>query len=54
VLSFLAGDTALELLVLPRSARSNPPLDPLDERPERGLDTAGVSRLLAGEPVEQG
>lgn len=46
VLSFLAGDTPVELLVLPRTARSNPPLDPMDDRPERGLDEAGVTALL--------
>lgn len=46
VLSFLAGDSPIELLVLPRTARSNPPLDPMDERPERGLDEAGVAALL--------
>ena len=46
VLSFMAGDTPVELLVLPRTAPSNPPLDPMDERPERGLDEAGVTALL--------
>ena len=46
VLSFLAGDTPVELLVLPRTARSNPPLDPMDDRPERGLDEVGVTALL--------
>ncbi len=46
VLSFLAGDTPIELLVLPRTARSNPPLDPMDDRPERGLDEVGVTALL--------
>ena len=46
LLSFLAGDTPIELLVLPRTARSNPPLDPMDDRPERGLDEVGVTALL--------
>ncbi|HPB74531.1 MAG TPA: hypothetical protein PLY96_04670 [Chromatiaceae bacterium] len=46
VLSFLAGDTPIELLVLPHTARSNPPLDPMDDRPERGLDEVGVTALL--------
>jgi len=46
VLTFLAGETAVELLVLPLGARSNPPLNPLDERPERGLDEAALGRLL--------
>ncbi|NCA88404.1 MAG: hypothetical protein EOM92_05650 [Gammaproteobacteria bacterium] len=47
ILSFMAGDTQIELLVLPRTARSNPPLDPLDERPERGLDDSAVTRLAS-------
>jgi len=46
VLTFLAGETAVELLVLPPGARSNPPLNPMDERPERGLDEAALGRLL--------
>ncbi len=46
LLTFMAGDTPIELLVLPILARSNPPLATRDERPERGLDEAGVARLV--------
>lgn len=46
LLSLMAGDTPLELLVLPRGSRSNPPLDPIDERPLRGLDAPALARLL--------
>ena len=47
ILTFIAGDTAIELLVLPTLARSNPPLATRDEKPERGLDVAAVERLVA-------
>ncbi len=47
LLTFFAGDTPIELLVLPTLAHSNPPLATRDERPERGLDEAGVARLVA-------
>lgn len=50
VFSFLAGDTPFELVVLPPGAQRNPPLDPVNERPERGCTTAGVVRLLGGSP----
>jgi len=46
VLTFIAGDTPVELLVLPTLARSNPPLALRDERPERGLDEAALGHLL--------
>ncbi len=46
LLTFMAGDTPIELLALPTLARSNPPLSSRDERPERGLDEAGVARLV--------
>lgn len=43
---FYAGEVPFELVVLPREARRNPPLDPVSERPERGADAAEVERLL--------
>jgi hypothetical protein len=46
---FVAGDLRVELITLPRSALRNPPLDPVTERPSRGLDIAGLERLLDGE-----
>jgi hypothetical protein len=46
VLAFLAGETRVELVVLPPSAQRNPPLDPVNERPDRGADAAEVERLL--------
>lgn len=49
VLCFLAGETPFALVVLPRSALRNPPLDPVTDRPERGADTEEVQRL-ASEP----
>jgi hypothetical protein len=45
-LSFVAGDTSIELIVLPVHARRRPPLSALTERPERGLDLQGVRELL--------
>ncbi len=45
-LRFVAGETPIELVVLPRQALRNPPLDPVTERPERGLDSAELERLL--------
>lgn len=49
VLCFVAGDTPYELIVLPRQAIRNPPLDPVTERPERGADIVELERLLASE-----
>ncbi len=46
VLTFLAGGTPIELVILPTAARGNPPLDPISDRPQRGADAAAVSRLL--------
>ncbi len=46
VLRFVAGDISYELIVLPRQALRNPPLDPVTERPERGADIAALERLL--------
>jgi hypothetical protein len=47
VFRFVAGDIPLELIVLPRAALRNPPLDPVTERPERGADSADLERLMA-------
>jgi hypothetical protein len=47
VLSFLAGETPFALVVLPRSALRNPPLDPVTDRPERGADADEVARLAS-------
>ncbi|HYN76495.1 MAG TPA: hypothetical protein VES73_01720 [Lamprocystis sp. (in: g-proteobacteria)] len=47
VFRFLAGTTPIELIVLPRDAQRNPPLDPVTERPERGADIADLERLLS-------
>jgi hypothetical protein len=47
VFSFVAGETAIDLIVLPRAALRNPPLDPATERPERGAGIAELERLLA-------
>jgi hypothetical protein len=46
VFRFLAGGTPIELIVLPRPALRNPPLDPLTERPARGADRAELERLM--------
>jgi hypothetical protein len=46
LLSLYAGETRFELLVLPPSARHNPPLDPVSERPERGVDADELERLI--------
>jgi len=48
VFSFFAGETAFELVVLPLGAQRNPPLDPVSERPERGVGAEEVERLLGG------
>jgi hypothetical protein len=45
-LSFVAGDTSIDLIVLPVHGKRNPPLSALTERPERGLDLHGVRQLL--------
>jgi hypothetical protein len=45
--SFAANDVPLELVVLPGDAVRNPPIDPVTDRPERGVDAAGLSALLA-------
>lgn len=50
VLGFFAGDLPIELVVLPRSALRNPPLDPVSERPDQGADIERVEQLIAEEP----
>ena len=47
VFRFVAGDTPFELIVLPRTALRNPPLDPVTERPERGAGIADLEHLMA-------
>jgi hypothetical protein len=44
---FVAGDVRVELIVLPRRALRNPPLDPVTERAQRGADRDEVARLIA-------
>jgi len=51
-LTFFAGETCFELVVLPPSASSNLPLDPISERPQRGADADEVAGLLADAKVE--
>jgi hypothetical protein len=46
VLTFWAGETGFELVVLPPNAMRNPPLDPVSERPQRGADADDVERML--------
>jgi hypothetical protein len=53
VLAFFAGETPFELVILPRVAARNPPLDSVSERPERGAGIAEVQRLLAQEAPPQ-
>jgi len=45
-LSFVAGDTPIDLVVLPVRATRSPPLSALTDRPERGLDIREVRELL--------
>jgi hypothetical protein len=53
VLTFYAGETRFELVILPPSARSNPPLDPVSERPQSGVDGTELARMIAAsEPGE--
>jgi hypothetical protein len=50
VLTFCAGETCFEFVVLPRSALRNPPLDPVSERPQRGADAEALKRMLGDGP----
>lgn len=45
-LSFEAGDSSVELVVLPPQSRSDPPRDPVDGGRLVTLDLAGLERLL--------
>ena len=45
---FAAGGSAIELVVLPPAALSDPPLDPWSQRPEAGAGIGQVAALLAG------
>jgi len=49
---FVAGEVAMELVVLPPQAYRNPPLSPVSERPERGADAGQLAQLLAAMPEE--
>lgn len=44
---FMAGDIPFLLIVLPRRARRQPPLDRVTDRPQRGADLDEVERMLA-------
>jgi len=46
VLCFFAGETRVELIVLPPAALRTPPLHPVTERPDRGADMATLERLI--------
>jgi hypothetical protein len=48
LLTFLAGGTRVELLILPLLDERNPPLNPVDGRPERGVHLAEVESLAEG------
>jgi hypothetical protein len=48
VFTFFAGEIPFELVVLPLGAQSNPPLDPVTARPQRGAGPTEVARLLGG------
>lgn len=47
VFEFVAGDIPVHLQVLPWQAQRQPPLDPVSERPERGIDADELAALLA-------
>ena len=54
VLRFLAGETPVALVVLPRGALRHPPLDPVTERPLRGMRVEELERLVAaGDPAQR-
>lgn len=46
LVSFEVEGVRLELVVLPTSALRNPPLDPLTDQPDRGLNTPEVRALI--------
>jgi hypothetical protein len=47
VFEFVAGDVPVHLQVLPWHALRQPPLDPVSDRPERGIDAEELAALLA-------
>lgn len=49
VFRFLAGETPVALVVLPRSALRHPPLDPVTERPLRGMRVEALEQLASAE-----
>ncbi|NCC27847.1 MAG: hypothetical protein EOM22_06790 [Gammaproteobacteria bacterium] len=52
---FLAGNVSVELVVLPRRALREMPLDPVTERPQRGADRRDLEQMLAvGEDAAPG
>lgn len=53
VFSFVAGGLNVDLIVLPRQALRDPPLDRVTDLPERGADRRELLRLLgAGAPMQ--
>ena len=46
LLYFMAGEVTFELLILPPLELHDPPLSPIDDRPERGLDLDEVNQRL--------
>ena len=46
LLSFQAGETGIELLILPPLDRRNPPLSPLNRQPEKGASLIKVLKIL--------
>lgn len=46
LISFHAGETRIELLILPPLDRRNPPLSPLNGKPEKGASLAKVMEIL--------
>jgi hypothetical protein len=50
VFKFVAGDVPFELVVLPRSAMRDPPVDPVSERPQKGAGPAELAELISGMP----
>lgn len=55
VIAFEVNGVPLQLAILPRLALRNPPLDPLTEQPDRGLNLAQVRDLLgvSGTPPKE-
>ncbi|MCG6939998.1 MAG: hypothetical protein LJE69_01955 [Thiohalocapsa sp.] len=53
VFEFVAGDIPVHLQVLPWQAQRQPPLDPVSERPERGIDADELLALLADDAPPQ-